>query len=79
MKFQYKTIKQTLAGEPEYLGEDIDTVHLVEKRISELGSQGYRVICASFSDRGNLQSVIMEKISTTFGCTTCKEEQPKEQ
>lgn len=79
MKFQYKTIKQAPEGVPEYLGENIDSVNLVEKRIHELGLQGYRLICASFSERGSLQSALMERIVTTFGCTTCEEEQPKEQ
>lgn len=36
MKFQYKTIKQAPEGVPEYLGENIDSVNLVEKEYTSL-------------------------------------------
>lgn len=78
MKFQYKTIRRASDKRYKYKCASVEAVESVEDRINELGGQGWRLV-ESAIENGWLECAIMERIVTTFGCTTCKEEQPKEQ
>lgn len=78
MKYEYKAIRYAFNERDQYKSAHKEAVENVEKRINELGEQGWRLIDFRV-ERTWLAFALMERIVTTFGCTTCKEEQPKEQ
>lgn len=78
MKYEYKTIRYAFNESDQYKFTHDEAVGNVEKRINELGEQGWRLVDFRV-ERNWLIFALMERIVTTFGCTTCKEEQPKEQ
>ena len=78
MKYEYKAIRHAFNERERYKSAHREAVEDVEKRINELGGQGWRLIEFRNEDRW-LKFALMERIVTTYGCATCKEEQPKEQ
>lgn len=78
MKYEYKVIRYAFDEKLRYKCAHAEAVEDVGKRINELGGQGWRLVEAR-NECYRLEYALMERIVTTFGCTTCKEEQPKEQ
>lgn len=78
MKYEYKAIRHAPLEKNRYKCAHAEAVEDVGQRINELGAQGWRLV-ESRDECYRLVYALMERIVTTFGCTTCKEEQPKEQ
>lgn len=78
MKYEYKVIKRAINPSHKYKCAHEEAVEDVAERINELGVHAWRLVKVEIGTLGP-SFALMERIVTTFGCTTCKEEQPKEQ
>lgn len=77
MKYEYKAIRFEFHESEQYKSDHREAVGDVVQRINELGGQGWRLVDFRV-ERVWPAFALMERIVTTFGCATCKEEQPKE-